>query len=437
MKKLFNFLIIGAFLASCGSEPQGQLADDNCPFVTAWYNNTDYTLTITGGAPISGQALNPPIGTVIAANGNYKYCLFEYVTVDIKSSDGTYKGTASVSVEGSGDGRYLFDKNGFMTFTYDAGKSHYESDCWKDIRAEDITIAVAPKFVDNAGWENGLGNSESSLVANNDYWGVDYGDDKWSIHDDAAWISTKTGQYNDVGSRAFPFLLTSASPDYNVGNGVGAAKDGVWQIDVKIGSNGTGDFCETFYLAERLNMNPGVPNYKDGAGGGKGGGGYGREIDILETKWNGCGACANPEKVGPQMNLPNGKNSEGVATGWVNETSFKYFNYVPDTWANNGGAPAKEFSTFGAFIDGNNLWIYAYKTDGTQWYCTDAIPLDNDSYDQTGDFVPYICTWGTAGSADVFETGYKNYVYLPANDIHVQGKNPKDNPEAFGPVLNK
>ena len=76
MKKLFNFLIIGAFLASCGSEPQGQLADDNCPFVTAWYNNTDYTLTITGGAPISGQTLNPPIGTVIAANGNYKYCLF-------------------------------------------------------------------------------------------------------------------------------------------------------------------------------------------------------------------------------------------------------------------------------------------------------------------------------------------------------------------------
>ena len=69
-----------------------------------------------------------------------------------------------------------------------------------------------------------------------------------------------------------------------------------------------------------------------------------------------------------------------------------------------------EFSTFAAIRD-NNLWIYAYKTDGTIGYSTDAIPLDSD-YVQKGDFVPYIGNWGKAGSTDVFETGYKNYVYL-------------------------
>ena len=186
----------------------------------------------------------PPIGTVINANSDYDYCLFEWVTVDIKTADGT--GTASVSVQGSGDGRYLLDKNGFLTFTYDAGKSHYESDCWKDIRAEDITVEVAPTFISNANWANGLGNHNSTLVAGNDYWGLDYGADKWSIHDDAAFQTTKTGQYGDVGSRGFPYVLDSGAPDYKITNGIGAAKDGLWQIDVQIGSNGGVIFVKHF-----------------------------------------------------------------------------------------------------------------------------------------------------------------------------------------------
>lgn len=418
MKKTILIMLLSLFALGCNDKPKGQLADDNCPFVTAWYNNTDYTLTITGGEPISGQKLSPPIGTVIAANDHYDYLLFEWVTVDIKSADGTYKGTASVSVKGSGDGRYLLDQNNFMTFTYDAGKSHYESDCWKDVRAEDVAIEVAPTFISNAGWANGLGNDNSTLVAGNGYWGLDYGADKWSIHDNAAWQTTKTGQYGDVGSRGFPYFLDSGAPDYKITNGLGAAKDGLWQIDVKIGSNGGGDFCETFYLAERLDMDPGVANYRDGSGGATGG--IGREIDILETKW---------QPSGPQINLPNGGNS-----GW--NPNSKYINYLAGKWADNGGAPAKEFSTFGALIRDNNLWIYAYKTDGTIWYSTDAIPLDSD-YDQKGDFVPYIGTWGKAGSTDIFETGYKNYIYLAQDDSKIAGKNPKDNPEAFGQALIK
>ena len=111
---------------------------------------------------------------------------------------------------------------------------------WEDVRAEDVTVEVAPTFITNAGWANGLGNDNSTLVAGNGYWGLDYGADKWSIHDNAAWQTTKTGQYGDVGSRGFPYFLNSGAPDYKITNGLGAAKDGLWQIDVKIGSNGGG-----------------------------------------------------------------------------------------------------------------------------------------------------------------------------------------------------
>ena len=43
---------------------------------------------------------------------------------------------------------------------------------------------------------------------------------------------------------------------------------------------------------------------------------------------------------------------------------------------------------------------------------------------------------GKVGSTDIFETGYKNYIYLAQDDSKIVGKNPKDNPEAFGSVLN-
>ncbi len=51
---------------------------------------------------------------------------------------------------------------------------------------------------------------------------------------------------------------------------------------MKCGSSGSGDFCETFYLAERDNLSPGAENYQDGSA--LVTGGNSREIDIMETK---------------------------------------------------------------------------------------------------------------------------------------------------------
>ena len=35
------------------------------------------------------------------------------------------------------------------------------------------------------------------------------------------------------------------------------------------------------------------------------------------------------------------------------------------------------------------------------------------------------------------KTGYNNFIYLAADDDKIKDKNPKDHPEAFGPVLNQ
>ncbi len=412
--KNYLLLLLSLFILGCNNNKKVGAGDCDDPFIQHWNNNSVYTLKVVSGTAWSGQDLAPAVGTEIGPNTENDWVLFYQLSVDINSADGTHIGTADVNYSNG----VVIDKNGFITFTYNNDKSHYESDCWKTYRYFDLSIASEPSFISNDGWSNGMGNQESSLIAGDDYWGVDYGADKWSISNDAAFQSTKTGQYSDVGSRAFPIHLETASPDYKINGGIGAAMDGLWQIDIKIGSNGGGDFCETFYLAERINMNPGVDNYQDGSGGAPGG--IGREIDILETKW---------QPSGPQINLPTGGGS-----GW--NPNSQYINYLAGKWVDNGGAPATEFSTFGALIRDNNLWIYAYKTDGTIWYSTDAIPLDSD-YDQKGDFVPYIGTWGKVGSTDIFETGYKNYIYLAQDDSKIVGKNPKDNPEAFGQALVK
>lgn len=62
---------------------------------------------------------------------------------------------------------------------------------------------------------------------------------------------------------------------------------------------------------------------------------------------------------------------------------------------------------------GDDLWIYAYKPDGSQWYCTDAIKKDNATYQQKGPFVPYIGTWLQGDGSELFKTVYNNFVYLP------------------------
>jgi len=315
----------------------------------------------------------------------------------------------------------VYDKKGLITLDYNNSKSHYESDCWKCWRYFDLSVSVAPYFLSNADWSNGLGNNAASLLAGNSYWGVDYGVDRWSIHDGAAFQTTAHSQYGGVGSRAFAFHLVSAAPDYQTGPGIGNAMDGLWQIDIKIGSNGDENFCETFYLAERFNLSPGVENYYDGAGGGADNGNthWSREIDIMETHWH---------PGGPQINVT---YNPGHGQYWNNQM---YQSQQMGDWSDVGGAPTSGFVTFGALIKDNTLWIYAYKPNGELWYCTDPIPNNNPGYAQKGVFVPYIGTWSVGGNA-VFETGYNHFIYLNKNDPKIAGKNPKDNPEAFGPAL--
>ena len=101
-----------------------------CPFVVSFENTTPFSLKVTKGEGWSGQPLSPPVGTVIEANATYAYCLFDYIILDIFSGPGAtgdYLGTASVSIRGSGDGRYVFDSNNKLVFSYDAAHSKYQN----------------------------------------------------------------------------------------------------------------------------------------------------------------------------------------------------------------------------------------------------------------------------------------------------------------------
>ena len=281
-------------------------------------------------------------------------------------------------------------------------------------------------LITNTGWISGMGNSYGTYVPNASFWVQDYGiseqPNRWTVDQSNSAIAQTTTTINgNSGSRAYPVIQSS---DGSYLPGVGDAKDGVWQIDMQLGADGTGNqtstnnwFCETFYLAERKDLTPGPANYLDGSvssTGGPGAAGFGREIDIMETHW---------KPLGPQVNLPNGGGSS-----W-NPDSYQEVQMA--NWSDIGNIPMTSgFITFGAYINGNNLWLYAYKADGTQWYSSDAIPL-NSSYTQTGDFVPYIGTWTpTAGIPSTFSTKYKNFIYKPTSAIP-SGVNPKDTPEQF------
>mgnify|MGYP003650800831 CR=1 FL=1 len=194
------------------------------------------------------------------------------------------------------------------------------------------------------------------------------------------WLITELIEGN-TGSRIYAVKLVEGDK-WSFEQGIGVAKDGLWQIDIQIGSDGLAPFCETFYLAERKNLAPGVSNYLDGNGGGDKGGGFGREIDVMETQWQ-----HNP--AGPQASLAN--------------------------------------------VGGGTAWNSSY---GSVWYCSDAIPNTNTGYNQEGNFVAYIGTWNKHQvSTTGFSTGYNNFIYLSEDDPKIKGKNPKDDPKSFGNTL--
>ena len=434
MKKLLALIVIGVlgYFGYTQLNNNVTSTDNGDPYIMIWSIASDagINLTVTGGDPYTGQKLNPAIGAFVNAGYPYEYVLFNSLDVDIytgASSGGEKLGSTTVTMVTKDGNTYPVDSKNLLKFAYNKGKSTYPGSAWDNRNYFDITYASVPppSVITNEGWNNGLGNNDSKAVTNESFFVADYGDEngRWTANDGAIYQTTKVIS-NSTSSRIYAVKLVDNGTDWSFEEGIGVAKDGLWQIDIKIGSDGLAPFCETFYLAERKNLAPGVPNYLDGNGGGDGKS-FGREIDVMETQWQ-----HNPP--GPQASLANNKGG----TAW-NTTEIQ--NLLIGKWTDIGGAPNKDFATYGVLIRDNNLWIYTYKPDGSVWYCSDAVPNTNPSYNQEGNFVPYIGTWrkDPQQTTTGFSTGYNNFIYLSQDDPKIKGKNPKDNPEAFGPTLKK
>lgn len=395
-----------------------------------WINTSSYDLKLTA---VTGTGTNPPVGTIIPSGGRLANIIGDSFEIDILVPNSTEVVGHSVVITGDqGEpGEYLIDKRNLAVFRYndEASKASGGKITWQD-----VLLNLAPAVISNNGWSSGMGNTESVAKPGKSFWALDYGTEpfRWTIQDGAAYQSNQPIDYpggKNYGSRAYPVTLDN---NFKASYGPGAGMDGLWQMDIRIGSTGSSDnsFCEVFYLAERVDPTVGTDHYSDGSPGG-GGAHWSREIDIMETRWNTGG------KIGPQINFPTGEGGGGPFTGWT--TDKKVYNQVLGEWKDIGGAPSSQFATFGILIRGNSIWIYAYKPDGTFWYSTDEV-VKNSTWDQTGKFVPYIGTWHAPGLGektinDRFETGFKNFVYLPANDAKIAGLNPRDNPAAFGQAL--
>jgi hypothetical protein len=408
----------------------GQLITVNLP-TWGWNNDSPYDIEFTA---VSGTDATPAVGTVIASGdrlGGIMGTEFEFNVLVAGGTEILGSSVISVGVDTSGNS-YLYDLSNLATFTYnsdDSAASGYTAN-WQD-----LTIDLAPPVISNDGWTSGMGNTSPAATPGQSFWALDYGSEagRWTIQNGVASQSNApidSGGGTNFGSRAFPVSLDA---NYQTSYGPGSGFDGLWQMDIKIGSTGSSDnsFVETFYLAERKDPRVGPQYYADGSPDG-GPAGWSREIDIMETRWNSGG------KVGPQLNLPTGQGNGGPFTGWT--TDDTYYNTVLGEWSDIGGAPMEQFATFGILIRGNSLWIYAYKPDGTLWYSTEEV-IEQSDYVQTAPFVPYIGTWanpdvlGSATINDRFETGYKNFIYLPADSPLIVSANPFDNPNAFGPNL--
>ena len=435
MKKLF--LLIAAAIAFAGCNPRGSTS--SADYIMVWEIDPSQQISIQAGD--ESPNASPQKGGVINPGYPYMYCTTgtdNWLNVNVFGSPNAqgYLANTTISVQDnkpqSQDSKG--NPDGILVFTYlkdtviDGGTRHIYT-------IKSSQVVTAPPIITNAGWTNGLGSSNATLIIPNSYWVQDYGFDdigRWTVNDGAIYQSTAASTVSispTFGSRAYPVNILNSSYDVDA-SAPGTGFDGVWQIDIKIGSNGASNnlYCETFYLAERANLSWGPSNYSDGSTAG-GQAGHSREIDIMETKWNGGSTTV----FGPQVNIPN-----GGGTGW-NTTNSICTNQGLEIkpWSDVGGAPTSDFITFGILISNGNLWFYSYKSDGTQWYVSESVPMNNSSYTQKYPFVPYIGTWTDLSTTTPggFQTGYKNFVYVKSTDSKIAGKNPKDNPTAFGPAL--
>ena len=410
-------------------------------------NSLPYTLVVGDGGAWQSKALKPPEWWINRSRPNKRVC--SWVVVVHEGFDGRWQQlhrrihdldeVASWPLPLPYGRQLEIDcygqkgLTGTFNFTYRPGPTPSLQELTCSGCETPVNCGSTIPTLTNAGWTSGMGNTLSVETAGYSFWTLDFGTEKERWRVDAptnAIVQTtqKDPTTNNCGSRAYPASIPTLG---TWAAGVGSAKSGCWQIDIKTDGkyDGKRGACITFYLAQRENGNmaPGAANYGDGAGSG---GNYTMEIDIMETGW---------KQGGPQWNFPKPKVAGNSWTSMAGTDSVQGGN-----WTDVGGV-LTSFCTFGAYIDDSspaNCWIYGYKPDGTQWYCTAPVPNNKDAV--TLDLVPYIGVWtSNSGPPDyicnyptTFDTYYRNFVYKPTSGFP-SGTNPKKNPELFGAPLVK
>jgi len=449
MKKTILILLLSIFVISCNNKKYGE----NPNYPMAWH--LDVKEGSLGGwntGPNGSPQQNSP---ALEAGAVYGY---------VSTGDDNWLSINGYSEAGGTQG-YLFNE----TIEIDGGKPVPQDktkapkncmDCLTFEYVKDTIISPATtavhfynvSFINKAApyteglidWTSGQTGKVPGSVWTSDYNFEDKG--RWTSDGTSTVQGTQqTGDsvygYN-YGSRAYPVNVLDAQ--YNTDdNAYGVAMNGVWQIDIMIGSNGGSSspdnlFCETFYLAERVNQYWDNKYYLDDSpqGGSRANSQYGREIDIMETKW---------QKEGPQANLPNGNTSDPKShMSWNTDLSgTDGYNKQESTWDKvyTAGFPnATTYATFGVAILDEGLYFYAYDDEGNWLYADGPHVEKNDSYIQTGPFVPYIGTWTNQdtktqpGLEGGFSTSYKNFIYKKKTEV---SGNPITNKSGFGPGLKK
>lgn len=474
MKKLLTFLLIGTMFG-CGVINLDKTAKkDKCcnsklgstdkPADETWTNVGKATLRVSNGNDGGGHMdYSPPKGSLLLPDstwtnvngGDYGYLVLDILNGSsyLATSTVKWKGPApdykpldppvSYNAAGQPDSLLIVTKNPDGTYNIEYSK----------------TAIPTPPTTGLINWTSGQ-SGKSPFTTPGSYWVQDY-----NFDDTTRWTSdgvstvqgtqqTGNNKYGfNYGSRAYPVNILNDNYDID-DNAYGVGMDGVWQIDIKIGSNGglkgTKDtlYCETFYIAERVNMMWNNKYYLDDSpqGGSRHNTQYGREIDIMETKW---------KPTGPQVNLPNGSNSNPASQmSWNTDLSgTDGYNHLATTWDKMYSTfpNPTTYATFGVAILSDGLYFYGYDDKGNQVYCDGPHPQKNDGYKQKGPFVPYIGTWTNQnlGSCDAtdpsctdpfkegiagdFSTSYKNFKYVTSESMGTN--NPKDHPELFGPGL--
>jgi hypothetical protein len=363
---------------------------------------------------------------------------FDRARFDVYSQNNK-RTSGQIEMVSNGTDTFPLDRSGLLKFNYNAKLSTYpDNNIFTHTHFYDIELS-SPPVISNANWYSGMANDTK-------HWVQDYGVDeraRWSPETDGFIYQSTTAINSNFGSRAYPIDFPYAPKDSPVFlpmvGGPGVAHEGLWQICMKIGSNGAQDnpFTESFYIAERADIFPGPARYTDGGSTAT----STREIDIFETKWSSY-YDRGKSVARPHINLPNrGGTSWNPNAGQGDKDKEQYgmTNRVNPGWwpkfEEVGGAPTKAyFIIVGCLIRGDKLWLYAYHDSGKkQWYCTK--PIQHVSgYQQRNPFVPYIGTWcgrnnKTPGG---FKTGFGGYVYLPSDDKLIKDKNPYDHPDTFG-----